>query len=77
MDYIFIIVPLVALAKIYMVPLDEIIVIKNNNDTNLFVNEELPPYGLAKDTLDFIIQNSNLDTKSALREYYRIPLCML
>ena len=61
---------LITLAKLYKVTLDEIIIIKEEEPTNLFLSEKTPAYGITKETLDFIKDHSNLVTKSALKNYY-------
>ncbi len=61
---------LITLAKLYKVTLDEIIIIKEEEPTDLFLSEKTPSYGITKETLDFIKDHSNLVTKSALKNYY-------
>ena len=61
---------LVVLATIYNVSIDEMIVIKYANNTSLTVKEQNPLYGIKKETLDFIANNTNAETKSALEKYY-------
>lgn len=61
---------LITLAKLYKVTLDEIIIIKEEETTDLLLNEKEPDYGIPKEILDFIRVNSNSETKSALKRYY-------
>lgn len=61
---------LITLAKLYKVTLDEIIIIKEEELTDLFLSEKTPAYGITKETLYFIKDHSNLVTKSALKNYY-------
>lgn len=61
---------LVALSTIYRVSIDEMIVIKYANNTSLTVKEQNPLYGIKKEILDFIANNTNAETKSALEKYY-------
>ena len=61
---------LIALAKLYKVTLDEIIIIREEKVTNLFLNEKTPAYGFSEETLNYIKSNSSSITKSALNNYY-------
>lgn len=61
---------LITLAKLYKVTLDEIIIIKEEETTDLLLNEKEPDYGIPKEILDFIRVTSNSETKSALKRYY-------
>ena len=61
---------LIALAKLYKVTLDEIIIIKEEETPDLFLHEKEPTYGIPKETLDFIANNTTQKTKSALEKYY-------
>lgn len=65
---------LITLAKLYKVTLDEIIIIKEEKTKDFFLNEIEPDYGISKEILDFIIVNSNSETKSALKRYYRFKI---
>ena len=65
---------LITLAKLYKVTLDEIIIIKEEETTDLFLHEKEPNYGIAKETLDFIKAQSSPSTKSALKNYYGFEL---
>lgn len=62
---------LITLAKLYKVTLDEIIIIKKDENIDLSLREKEPNYGIAKETLDFILNNTNSDTKAALKSYYK------
>ena len=61
---------LITLAKLYKVTLDEIIIIKEEELTDLFLSEKTPAYGITKETLNYIKSNSSSITKSALNNYY-------
>ena len=61
---------LVTLAKLYKVSLDELIVIKTENTEVLPIKRPTPPYAIAQETLDFINNNTNNETKLALEKYY-------
>ena len=63
---------LIALAKLYKVTLDEIIIIREEKAeaTDLFLKEQTPAYGITKETLIYIKTNSSTITKSALNNYY-------
>ena len=61
---------LVALAKFYKVSLDELIVIKKENTEALPIKRPMPPYAIAQETLNFINNNTNNETKLALEKYY-------
>ena len=66
---------LVALAKLYKVSLDELIVIKSEKSEALPIKRPTQPYAIAQETLDFIILNTTSDkTKSALEHYYNFSL---
>ncbi len=64
----------ITLAKLYKVTLDELIVIKQEESSTLAVNEGIPPYGIAKEILDFISINASNETKRALEKYYLVSL---
>lgn len=61
---------LITLAKLYKVTLDEIIIIKEEETTDLFLKEQTPAYGYSEETLNYIKSNSSSITKSALNNYY-------
>lgn len=61
---------LVTLAKLYKVSLDELIIIKTENTETLPIKRPTPPYAIAQETLDFINNNTNNETKLALEKYY-------
>ena len=61
---------LITLAKLYKVTLDEIIIIKEEELTDLFLSEKTPAYGYSEETLNYIKSNSSSITKSALNNYY-------
>ncbi len=61
---------LVALAKLYKISLDEIIIIKKETKDAQAIYEPKPPYGIAQETLDFITLNTNRETKLVLTNFY-------
>lgn len=61
---------LVALAKLYKISLDEIIIIKKETKDVNEIYEPKPPYGIAQEALDFIALNANKETKLALTSFY-------
>ena len=61
---------LVTLAKLYKVSLDELIIIKTENTETLPIKRPTPPYAIAQETLDFINNNTNNETKLALEKFY-------
>ena len=61
---------LVSLAKLYKVTLDDLIVIKTEKTDTLQIKRPTPPYAITQETLDFINNNTNHDTKLALEKYY-------
>ena len=65
---------LITLAKLYKVTLDEIIIIKEAESSDLSLLEKEPAYGISKEVLDFITSNANPNTKSALRKYYSLKI---
>lgn len=65
---------LITLAKLYKVTLDEIIILKEEETTDIILHEKEPNYGFSKENLDFINCHSNLNTKKALKNYYGITI---
>lgn len=65
---------LVTLANFYKVTLDEMIIIKRENTSDLSVRETSPYYGVSKETLDFIADTASSDTKVALQNYYNLSI---
>ena len=65
---------LIALAKLYKVTLDELLIIKEKEASDLFLQEKEPLYGISRDVLDFIMGNSNSITQSALKIYYGLEV---
>lgn len=65
---------LVTLANFYKVTLDEMIIIKRENTSDLSVSEPRPSYGISKETLDFIADTASSDTKVALQNYYNLSI---
>ena len=61
---------LVALAKLYKISLDEIIIIKEETKDAQEIYEPKPTYGITQETLDFIALNANKETKLALTSFY-------
>lgn len=65
---------LITLAKLYKVTLDELLIIQEKESTDLFLQEKEPFYGISKEILNFIMDNSNSVTKSALKKYYGLEI---
>lgn len=65
---------LITLAKIYRVTLDELIVIKKEENPTFELNESRPLYGIEKEILAFILANASNETKLALTKYYSMAL---
>ena len=65
---------LITLAKIYRVTLDELIVIKKEENPTFEVNESRPLYGMEKEILAFILANASNETRLALTKYYLLSL---
>ena len=65
---------LITLAKIYRVTLDELIVIKKEENPTFELNETRPLYGIEKEILAFILANASNETKLALAKYYLMAL---
>ena len=65
---------LVTLAKLYKVSLDDLIVIKTEKSEALSIKRPTPPYAIAQETLDFINNNTNNETKLALEKFYGFTL---
>ena len=55
---------LVALAKLYEITIDELLVIKMENSGEMVVSEPSPPFGVKKETIDFIHANASKHTIS-------------
>ena len=65
---------LVVLAKLYKVSIDELIIIKENRADSLAICETKPSYGVSKEVIDFIKQNSQTDIRRALSRYFQCEL---
>ena len=63
---------LITLAKLYKVTLDELIIIKKEENTVLETKEARPLYGISKDTLIFMKENACLATRTAIKNYYHL-----
>ena len=61
---------LILLAKIYKVALDELIVIKEDDNSALSIKEPCPSYGIPAETMDFIYKNASENVRSALVKYF-------
>ena len=61
---------LVALAKLYKISLDEIIIIKKETKEAQELYDQKPPYGITQETLDFIALNASQETKLVLTNFY-------
>ena len=65
---------LVVLANFYKVSIDELIVIKSVKMEELFIHEAHPVYGISKETLNFIKENSSKKILKALGKYFNCQL---
>ena len=65
---------LVALAKIYNVSIDELIVVTVERKDTMTVCEPCRPYGISQETLDFIARTAGSETKAAIEKYYGFSL---
>ena len=65
---------LVLLAEIYKVTLDELIVIKEDDSTELSIKEPRPAYGISAEILDFVHKNASESVLSALVKYFGFSL---
>ena len=65
---------LVFLAKIYKVSLDDLIVIKEDDDSGMIIKEPRPSYGISDETLDFIHNNASDAVRFALGKYFGFSL---
>ena len=61
---------LVSLAQLYKVSIDDMIVIRKEENTSMIVLESTSPYGISQETLDFIASCSSHETKLALEKFY-------
>lgn len=61
---------LVALAKLYEITIDELLVIKMENSGEMVVSEPSPPFGVKKETIDFIHANASKQTISAIEKFF-------
>ena len=65
---------LIVLAKLYKVPIDELIVTKIARSEVLQVKEPNPVYGISKESLDFIRGNASQEVRIALSKFYYFDL---
>ena len=65
---------LVVLAKLYNVSIDELIIVENITQNCIAVREPCPPFGVSKETLAFIRQNSSKQMLSALGSFFNCNL---
>ena len=65
---------LVMLAKIYKVALDEMIVIREDDRSELSISEPRPAYGISTEILDFVHKNASESVLSALVKYFGFSL---
>ena len=65
---------LVMLAKIYKVALDEMIVIREDDRSELAISEPRPAYGISTEILDFVHKNASESVLSALVKYFGFSL---
>ena len=65
---------LVALAKLYEITIDEMLVIKMENSGEMIVSEPCPPFGVKKETIDFIHANASKQTISAIEKFFGFSL---
>ncbi len=63
---------LVILAKFYNVRIDDLIIIKEEKRDTNYLAENEPTYGISRETLLYIKENSSTDVLSAIQSYYRI-----
>lgn len=61
---------LVILSKIYKVPIDDLIVLRESQKATLSISESHPPYGFKPETLDYIKINTSKNVQIALSEYF-------
>ena len=65
---------LVLLAEIYKVALDEMIVIREDDRSELSISEPRPAYGISTEILDFVHKNASESVLSALVKYFGFSL---
>lgn len=65
---------LVILAKFYDVKIDDLIIIKEENQNTNYISEPRPSYGISEDSLLFIKEKSSTDVLRAIQRYYRVSL---
>ena len=65
---------LVMLAKIYKVALDEMIVIREDDRSELSISEPRPAYGISTEILGFVHKNASESVLSALVKYFGFSL---
>lgn len=66
---------LVVLARLYKVPIDELVALKTVRTELLPIKEQCPPpYGIAQADIDFIKLNSSPDIQAALCRHFNISL---
>ncbi len=65
---------LVVLARLYKVPMDELVVIRIERNEYLSVHEPSPPYTVSEETLAFIKANASSDLIRAIGMYFGFEL---
>ena len=65
---------LVILAKLYQIPVDDLLVIQQETPSFACVKELAEPFNIALETIEFIKQNSSRPVLNALENYYEIKL---
>ena len=65
---------LVILAKLYQIPVDDLLVIQQETPSFAYVKELAEPFNIAIETIEFIKQNSSKTVLNALEIYYEIKL---
>lgn len=62
---------LVVLARLYDVPIDELVALKTARTENLPIKEQLPPpYGIADADIEFIKRNASENVQRALGQHF-------
>ena len=65
---------LVILAKFYDVKIDDLIILKEENQNTNYISEAQPSYGISEESLLFIKEKSSTDVLRAIQRYYRVSI---
>ena len=65
---------IVYLAKLYDVSIDDLIVLKEEKTEQFVIREPSPPYGISKESIEFIKLHASDDVKHSISQYFGFSL---